>query len=303
MHKDILLSICIPTYNRAEYLRKTLSSITGQEGFDDRVEIVISDNCSTDHTSDVVMDFKKKHANIFYYCNETNITDKNFVRALSLGNGLFLKLLNDTALFGRQSLLEILNVIQENKTEKPVLYFANGTSKSAAGRSIFYDLNSFLSEASFYVTWIVTFGMWKSYFDTINDKYEGIELNLNQTILLFNNVLERKMAVVISRELFSVEAVKNKGGYNLVTVFVGNYVGKILFSYYKKNNISGIIYRNEKNRLLKDFLYPWLYRLRKSDSEYRLLSKGSAGLLFKYYGLNPEFYFYMIKLNIKLFVS
>ncbi|MCX8512062.1 MAG: glycosyltransferase, partial [Chthoniobacteraceae bacterium] len=44
------LSICIPTFNRSQYLRLTLESITNQELFQnsDEIEIVISDNCSSD---------------------------------------------------------------------------------------------------------------------------------------------------------------------------------------------------------------------------------------------------------------
>lgn len=46
--KKPLLSICIPTYNRAEYLEKSLESIIRQSEFhSDDVDVVISDNCST----------------------------------------------------------------------------------------------------------------------------------------------------------------------------------------------------------------------------------------------------------------
>lgn len=56
-----LLSICIPTYNRACYLWRTLNSITTQKGFlfTDFIEIIISDNCSDDATEEVCMEFVK----------------------------------------------------------------------------------------------------------------------------------------------------------------------------------------------------------------------------------------------------
>ncbi len=47
-----LLSICIATYNRAEYIGETLESIIPQ--VTDEVEIVIVDGASTDNTSSVV---------------------------------------------------------------------------------------------------------------------------------------------------------------------------------------------------------------------------------------------------------
>ena len=59
-----LLSICIPTYNRAEYLKKTLESIVWQRDFLSKdVEVVISDNCSTDDTASVVAKFVEKYPN------------------------------------------------------------------------------------------------------------------------------------------------------------------------------------------------------------------------------------------------
>ena len=50
-----LLSICIPTYNRAELLRSALLSLVPQvKESGGEVELVVSDNCSTDDTRRVV---------------------------------------------------------------------------------------------------------------------------------------------------------------------------------------------------------------------------------------------------------
>ncbi len=50
-----LLSICIPTYNRAELLRSALYSVVRQAAaLDGQVEVVVSDNCSPDHTPEVL---------------------------------------------------------------------------------------------------------------------------------------------------------------------------------------------------------------------------------------------------------
>jgi glycosyltransferase involved in cell wall biosynthesis len=50
-----LLSICIPTWNRADLLRDFLLSLSQHiTPYLDQVEIVISDNASTDHTQDII---------------------------------------------------------------------------------------------------------------------------------------------------------------------------------------------------------------------------------------------------------
>jgi glycosyltransferase involved in cell wall biosynthesis len=47
-----LLSICIATYNRADYIGETLDSIIPQ--LTDNVELLVVDGASTDNTEDVV---------------------------------------------------------------------------------------------------------------------------------------------------------------------------------------------------------------------------------------------------------
>ena len=57
------LSICIPTYNRAEYLKEALDSIIKQinDTNRDKVEICISDNASEDNTKELIENYRKKH--------------------------------------------------------------------------------------------------------------------------------------------------------------------------------------------------------------------------------------------------
>ena len=50
--KNLLLSICIPTYNHADYLEILLNSVP--DSYVDKIEICISNNASTDHTHEVV---------------------------------------------------------------------------------------------------------------------------------------------------------------------------------------------------------------------------------------------------------
>ena len=50
----LLLSICIPTYNRGKYLKSNLCSIYNQSFNDLLVEIIVSNNNSTDNTKEVI---------------------------------------------------------------------------------------------------------------------------------------------------------------------------------------------------------------------------------------------------------
>lgn len=54
------ISVVIPTYNRAELLRRTLDSLTDQTLPPDDYEIVIADDGSHDHTTDVVTTYQHR---------------------------------------------------------------------------------------------------------------------------------------------------------------------------------------------------------------------------------------------------
>ena len=64
-NKQPILSICIPTYNRWYIIEKTINSVVMQDEFQNReVELIISDNASTDNTKSIVEQFQKKYSNI-----------------------------------------------------------------------------------------------------------------------------------------------------------------------------------------------------------------------------------------------
>src|SRR3989338_7717414 len=71
-----LLSICIPTYNRAHYLKECLDSIVAQfndSEVRDNVEVVVSDNASLDKTRELAEEYCRKFNNIKYFRNNENI--------------------------------------------------------------------------------------------------------------------------------------------------------------------------------------------------------------------------------------
>ncbi|MEH2001565.1 MAG: glycosyltransferase family 2 protein [Nostoc sp.] len=69
MHK--LLTIAIPTYNRAELLDKQLAWLSQAiKGFEDDCEILVSDNCSTDNTQEVIQKWQRTLSNIIFKSNK-----------------------------------------------------------------------------------------------------------------------------------------------------------------------------------------------------------------------------------------
>jgi abequosyltransferase len=83
---SVRLSICIPTYNRARFIGEALESIVAQAT--DDVEIVISDNASTDGTGEIVAAFAARFPRIRYACWNANVGfDRNVMRVVELATG------------------------------------------------------------------------------------------------------------------------------------------------------------------------------------------------------------------------
>lgn len=66
-----LVSVCVPTYNRADFLRDSLVSITAQTYRP--LEILISDNASTDGTETICRALAARDARVRYVRHATNI--------------------------------------------------------------------------------------------------------------------------------------------------------------------------------------------------------------------------------------
>lgn len=94
------LSMCIPTYNRSGFLRKTLDCIVAQRIFveTDLVEVVISDNHSTDDTEAAALAYQTRFPRKIRYVRteEAVASSLNFANALLHAQGKLRKLHNDS---------------------------------------------------------------------------------------------------------------------------------------------------------------------------------------------------------------
>jgi len=88
-----LVSVCMITYNHENYVRQAIESVLSQQA-DFAIELVISDDGSTDETGQVCRDFEKKNLQIVRYIkNDSNIgMMPNFIKALQLCKGKYIAL-------------------------------------------------------------------------------------------------------------------------------------------------------------------------------------------------------------------
>ena len=76
MSTGILVSIGIPVYNGAETIARAIDSILRQTYHN--IEIVISDNCSTDNTEQICNHYTKINPKIIFFKQSKNKRDRVF---------------------------------------------------------------------------------------------------------------------------------------------------------------------------------------------------------------------------------
>ena len=257
MQEKFLLSICIPTYNRCNCLRKTLLSIVRQDPFKKGlIEIVISDNASTDGTEEVARLFVKEYSNIRYIKNEVNIKDKNFPVALSRGKGLVRKLSNDTHIFLSNSLGHICKLIESNLNKRPVIFLGNGATKAECKN---YNFSEAINAVSFNMTAIANLCFWEEDCIEIENDINDCDLQLWQVRKFLELANKKNKIIIDNTKLFKVQVYKKCIAYSLYDVFYTNYLG-LLFEYVKLGKLKYNSFEMLEKDVLYNFFIPWIAR-------------------------------------------
>lgn len=143
MNKNKLLSICIPTYNRAEFLRALLHSLIPQvKDLNNEIEIIISDNASSDDTEQVVNEFMQSGL-IRYNKNEKNLlTAGNLMKLTTeLAVGEYCWIIGDDDMINNGGLSAIIDIIKQNRNIN--FFFLNSYVKKIFARDqIIYEQDS-----------------------------------------------------------------------------------------------------------------------------------------------------------------
>lgn len=66
----MLVSVIIPAYNHSQYLRERIDSVLNQTYSD--FELIVLDDCSTDNSREIIMEYGSKFPDIIICFNETN---------------------------------------------------------------------------------------------------------------------------------------------------------------------------------------------------------------------------------------
>lgn len=280
-----LLSICIPTYNRANYLKDALENITSDPAFDERIEVVISDNASSDNTQEVGQEYASKFANIKYFRNTENVRDANFKLALHRATGKYLKLSNDTLRYKKGSLSVMVRTIERTREEN-ALFFYQSTIFSSQNRDyIVHNNEEFLNYTSYFIGWIANFGIWRSDLDCLEVPKLYTDLQFVQVAWTFEILTKHGKAVLNFGDFYYTEEPSKKATYNLFKVQQSN-----LLRIYRNYNIKILAFEREKFRLFRYHILPLLYNFVYCKQETAFDLSDAHKTIFRDYWYLPYMY-------------
>lgn len=90
--EEPLISIGVPTYNRANYLNKSIKSCLNQTY--DNIEILVYDNASTDNTKEIIASFQDSRVKYFRHNNLINPID-NWNSCFKTSTGYYFTYISD----------------------------------------------------------------------------------------------------------------------------------------------------------------------------------------------------------------
>ncbi|MFQ4141474.1 glycosyltransferase family 2 protein [Chlorogloeopsis sp. ULAP02] len=130
--KNKLLTIAIPTYNRAELLDQQLAwLIQDINGFEEECEIFVSDNCSTDNTQEVIQKWQKSSRGITFRTNinlENLGVMPNIIHCLKSAQTKFIWVIGDDDHIQNQTISYIISKLK--KYDNLSLIFLNFSGRN-----------------------------------------------------------------------------------------------------------------------------------------------------------------------------
>lgn len=238
-----LISIAIPTYNRAPVLTDTLRALAEHpELMRDDVELVISDNASTDATSDVIRDFSARTGKVVRYRrNETNLGIDGNIHAVShLATGRYLLLMSDDDYLRPGALTRLAGLVREHPDL--LFCFANGGSFSGRYEAtatlpsliqipetlVTKDPDLVLQTIWIWSTFISSFFVDRAAWVGVPDQHQFIGSDIYLTHVLYRVLAgHRGRTCVVTAEQLSAARMEYTGSFRIFHAFGNSFLGLV----------------------------------------------------------------------------
>lgn len=311
-----LLTIAVPTWNRASLLTELLTTLAPQlAGLPtEEVELLISDNGSTDATSDVVARFADQGLRLHHHRHPVNIgSDANFISAFKMARGTYLWLFSDDDIIVPGAVDDLLNHLRH--TELDLVYatsygFRNSWSAERQQDPMDRRFHTITSAAhltrvvSIMFTFISGIIVNKARFEdlrrsdpTVEDPSAFLGTNLTQLSWILPLLRHHRRSLVLWQRPVAGR-LDNGGGYPIGDVFGENLSAVTARCLPDRPNLASII----ANFTLRRWFPSQVIEIRASANQKFSLDQAGAALRHTY-GSNPRYWIFtwpVLKLPLPL---
>lgn len=292
------LTIAIPTFNRAGYLRMNLQRLleelrTLPPG---KIEVIVSDNHSVDETPEVVAQMVNAGLPIRYIRNERDLgSDANIAQCFNEARGDYVQIMGDDDLYIRGTLAEVVSALEPNEYGvlclRPFGYEHDPNRENpggAKGIRVIADAGRFLSAAGALVTSISAMVVNRRLLHGV-DARQYCGTNLVQVNFVVKAALAARSNALSTHYILACKR-NNSGGYSRAEVFVER-LGRILDGY-RADGLTDSDIRKFEARMLLSYHPFYLLRERIDDGRcpsgtYRRFSERFAGRAVFYLWVAP----------------
>lgn len=251
-----LLSICIPTFNRAPHFDHCLQSIYSQIGNNELIEVIVSDNASTDETAEVANRYASRYSNMRVVRNDENIgADPNIFQVMNLAQGKFIKLQGDDDFYVDGTLLPLLHVLHSHGDCGIIQIFV----RNGDGR-IWTDagMSAYLDATSIYATFITSIIMRRMDLNQIEEPALFLHSSFNQLYLQYAILEKNPLFCIMNCSMFTYAGISSDD-YNFGEVVFRSY--QSILRHFLGRGLSLDDIRKEKRRTLYEYAIPWFRRI------------------------------------------
>ena len=151
-----LISIGMPVYNEERYIEASVNSILAQRY--DPIELIISDNASTDNTGQICLDLAKRDKRIKYVRNPANFgAIANFCKVFDYAKGEYFMFAGGHDLWSPNVVTRCLETLQDNPATVlafPSTAWIDDENRPVAKDTPYYDTRGFdVVSRHLYVLW------------------------------------------------------------------------------------------------------------------------------------------------------
>ena len=286
-----LLSLCIPIYNRLSYLERQLARmLEDKDLFEEQIQLIISDNCSTDDLRTCCEKYQKQGLRLHYHRQEKNIgPESNFDWCFHHADGQYVWLLGSDDIPVAGMLRKLIEALCDSDYGLVHLSISRQSQKLR----VYHKDDTLLADINVWITFISS-NIIKA--DIVKDynlsSYVGSYM-IHVPAYLNACLTNEDNALIYLGQLFEKDSdASNNGGYNLFEVFVENLFG-MYQQFIDKGMLSQKAFELIKEREYKTWLVGFVVDLlilkRARRKNFKL--DNAWGILHKHYGGRKYFYY------------